>query len=110
MTGYFITQRGAIDGNVFEELTAEEFLPHIDVEAALPLLILEAALVSESAEDLNCLSSLQVRCMDGILPLFRGTGERTCGASDAERKSRRTAIQKVPKKVLVQILSILATE
>lgn len=48
--------------------------------------------------------------MDGILPLFRGTGERTCGASDAERKSRRTAIQKVPKKVLVQILSILATE
>jgi hypothetical protein len=110
MTGYFITQSGAIDGNVFEELTAEEYLPHIDVEAALPLLILEAALVNESEEDSNRLSSLQLRCVDGVLPLFRDSGERTTIASDAERKSRRTAMQKVPKKVLVQILSIIAAE
>ena len=108
MTGYFITQQGAIDGNVFEELTSEEYLPFIDPEAALPLLILEAALVSESTDSSERLSSLQERCIDGILPLFLNRGDRTI--TDTERKSRETAMLKVPKKVLVQILSTVSAE
>lgn len=108
MTGYFITQRGAIDGSVFEELTADEYLPSIDMEAALPLLILESALVNGSKDESDRLSSLQLRCVDGILPLFRGTEERSI--SDEERKSRKTAMQKVPKKVLVQILSMISAD
>jgi len=108
MTGYFITQRGAINGNVFEELTAEEYLPSIDTEAALPLLILETALVSDSSEESTGLTSLQLRCVDGMLPLFSSSGQRSI--SDEEKKSRRTAMQKVPKKVLVQILSKMSSE
>mmetsp|Transcript_25766 Transcript_25766/g.60406 ORF Transcript_25766/g.60406 Transcript_25766/m.60406 type:complete len:451 (-) Transcript_25766:35-1387(-) len=108
MTGYFITQRGAIDGSVFEELTADEYLPFIDMEAALPLLILESALVNESKKESDRLSSLQLRCVDGILPLFRGVEERNI--SEAEKKSRKTAMQKVPKKVLVQILSMISSD
>lgn len=108
MTGFFISQRGTIDGNVFEELTAEEYLPIIDLEAALPLLILETALVNESAEDSTGLSSLQKRCVDAILPLFQGSREHS--ENDADRKSRDTAMQKVPKKVLVHILSTIAAE
>ncbi len=110
MTGYFITQRGAIDGQVFEELTCEEYLPFIDLEAALPLLILEAALVSESNSDETSmkLSSLQHRCVDGILPLFRKNDERNI--TETERKSREVAMLKVPKKVLVQILSTVSAE
>lgn len=102
MTGYFINQRDAIDGNVFEELTAEEYLPFVDLEAALPLLILESALVEESASESTHLSCLQQRCVEGILPSFLDSGRIL---TDAERKSREAAMQKVPKKVLVQILS-----
>ena len=108
MTGYFISQRGAIDGNVFEELTSEEYLPSIDLEAALPLIILEAALVSESTDESTPLSTLQERCVEGILPLFRDTKDRD--VSEDERESRETAMLKVPKKVLVRILSIISSE
>ena len=108
MTGYFISQRGSIDGGVFEELTSEEYLPSIDLEAALPLLILEAALVEDSTDESTPLSSLQERCVEGILPLFRKTVDRD--VSEEERKSRETAMLKVPKKVLVQILSTISAE
>mmetsp|Transcript_24773 Transcript_24773/g.54521 ORF Transcript_24773/g.54521 Transcript_24773/m.54521 type:complete len:377 (+) Transcript_24773:1-1131(+) len=107
MTGYFITQRGAIDGNVFEELTAEEYLPFIDLEAALPLLILETALVEDSTDELTHLSSLQQRCIRGILPLFEGAEGRAL--NEAEKKSRKNAMQKVPQKVLVEILSLMSS-
>eukprot|EP00531_Pseudo-nitzschia_arenysensis_P006935 CAMPEP_0116140378 /NCGR_PEP_ID=MMETSP0329-20121206/13811_1 /TAXON_ID=697910 /ORGANISM="Pseudo-nitzschia arenysensis, Strain B593" /LENGTH=458 /DNA_ID=CAMNT_0003635479 /DNA_START=19 /DNA_END=1395 /DNA_ORIENTATION=- len=109
MTGYFITQRGAIDGQVFEELTCKEYIPNVDLEAALPLLILEAALVDESPDDsTTSLSCLQQRCVEGILPLFRPTKDRTI--TEQEKKSRETAMLKVPKKVLVQILSTISAE
>uniref|UniRef100_A0A7S4AWR2 BTB domain-containing protein n=1 Tax=Pseudo-nitzschia australis TaxID=44445 RepID=A0A7S4AWR2_9STRA len=105
MTGYFITQRGAIDGHVFEELTAEECLPYVDQEAALPLLILEAALVRESADETTPLSSLQLRCIEGILPMFSSSANHSIG--DGEKKSRQTAMLKIPRKVLAEILSML---
>eukprot|EP00537_Pseudo-nitzschia_pungens_P008567 CAMPEP_0172369822 /NCGR_PEP_ID=MMETSP1060-20121228/34792_1 /TAXON_ID=37318 /ORGANISM="Pseudo-nitzschia pungens, Strain cf. cingulata" /LENGTH=421 /DNA_ID=CAMNT_0013094897 /DNA_START=52 /DNA_END=1317 /DNA_ORIENTATION=- len=105
MTGYFITQRGAIDGHVFEELTAEEYLPYVDQEAALPLLILEAALVKESADETTPLSSLQLRCIEGILPMFSSSNAASIG--DGEKKSRQTAMLKIPRKVLAEILSML---
>eukprot|EP00536_Pseudo-nitzschia_multiseries_P015220 jgi/Psemu1/217216/e_gw1.841.13.1 len=104
MTGYFITQRGAIDGHVFEELTAEEHLPYVDQEAALPLLILEAALVRESADETTPLSSLQLRCIEGILPMFNSSN---AAIGDSEKKSRQTAMLKIPRKVLAEILSML---
>jgi len=34
MTGFYISQRGSINGGVFQELTLEEYLPFIDLEAA----------------------------------------------------------------------------
>lgn len=105
MTGYFITHRDNMDGQVFEELMAEEYLPTVDQEAALPLLILEAALVKTSAAESTPLSSLQLRCIEGILPMF-STPSLKC-ISDVEKKSRQTAMLKVPKKVLTEILSVL---
>jgi len=121
MTGYFISQQGVIDGHVFEELTAEEYLPTIDQEAAFPLLILEGTLVKDSNHDdhdvydndPNNLSSLQVRCIDALLPLFRPglKGRQSAMERGGIRaQSRRSAMQRVPKKVLVHILGIIAAE
>ena len=109
MASYFIMQVCVIDGNVFEELTAAEYLPFIDEEAALPLLILEAELVRESADERACLTSLQQRCVEGILPLFRGSTDHVV-ISDADKKSRQNAIHNImiPKKVLVEVLSTLS--
>ena len=103
---YFIKHIGTIDGSVFEELTSIEYLPSIDEHAAFPLLMIEARLVSESANERTSLTSLQRRCIKGILPSFRGLHDHSI--SDICKKSRRKAMHKIPKKVLVEVLTKLS--
>jgi hypothetical protein len=106
IAGYFIKHIGTIDGCVFEELTSIEYLPSIDEQAAFPLLMIEARLISESANERTSLTSLQRRCIKAILPSFRGLYDHSI--SDVCKKSRRKAMHKIPKKVLVEILSKLS--
>jgi len=106
IAGYFIKHIGTIDGCVFEELTSIEYLPSIDEQAAFPLLMIEARLISESANERTSLTSLQRRCIKAILPSFRGLYDHSI--SDVCKKSRRKAMHKIPKKVLVEVLSKLS--
>ncbi|KAG7355142.1 hypothetical protein IV203_004498 [Nitzschia inconspicua] len=99
---YCINNRGVLDGNVFEELTGEEYLPIVDEEAALPLLMLESRMVEDSADDLSPLTSLQKRCVRALLPIINGT---SANMTNSERRSRQKALDRVPKKVLVDLLS-----
>ncbi|KAG7359184.1 BTB/POZ domain containing protein [Nitzschia inconspicua] len=99
---YCINNRGVLDGNVFEELTGEEYLPKVDEEAALPLLMLESRMVEDSANDLSPLTSLQKRCVRALLPIINGT---SANVTTSERRSRQKALDRVPKKVLVDLLS-----
>jgi BTB/POZ domain len=99
---YCINNRDAFDGNVFEELTSAEYLPILDEEAALPLLMLESRLVEDSADESTPLTTLQQRCIKALLPIVNGTSAKV---TQAERKSRQRALNRVPKKVLVDLLS-----
>lgn len=98
---YCILKRDVVNGGVFEELTSVEYLPVIDEESALPLLMLESKLVEESCDDSKVMTLLQKRCIKAILPLVRGSAD----VKDADRKARTKALSKIPKKVLVEILS-----
>jgi hypothetical protein len=100
---YCINSRCDLNGSVFEELTCGEYLPCIDEEAALPLLMLESKLIEESAENSIGLTSLQKRCVKALLPAINGSSNGEM--RPAERKSRQRALNRVPKKVLVDLLS-----
>ena len=99
---YCIGQKCDIDGSVFEEFTSVEYLPLIDQEAALPLLMLETRLVDESADETSPLSNLQKRSIKALLPVINGQSAKV---SSADRKSRQRALNRVPKKVLIELLS-----
>jgi hypothetical protein len=99
---YCIGQKCDIDGSVFEELTSVEYLPSIDQEAALPLLMLETRLVDESADESSPLSNLQKRSIKALLPVINGQSAKV---NTADRKSRQRALNRIPKKVLVELLS-----
>jgi len=98
---YCINQRCDIDGSVFEELTSGEYLPFLDAEAALPLLMLESRLVEDSEDENTGLTSLQRRGVKALLPVVNGSAK----VNTSDRKSRQKALSRVPKKVLVEILS-----
>jgi hypothetical protein len=99
---FCILKRDVVNGSVFEELTSVEYLPIIDEESALPLLMLESKLVEESSDETTkALTLLQKRCIKAILPLVRGMSE----VKEADRRARTKALSKIPKKVLVEILS-----
>mmetsp|Transcript_48984 Transcript_48984/g.118628 ORF Transcript_48984/g.118628 Transcript_48984/m.118628 type:complete len:614 (+) Transcript_48984:73-1914(+) len=98
---FCILKRDVVNGSVFDELTSVEYLPIIDEESALPLLMLESKLVSESSDDNKSLTLLQKRCIKAILPLVRGMSE----VKESDRRARTKALSKIPKKVLVEILS-----
>lgn len=99
---YCINNRDAFDGNVFEELTSAEYLPILDEEAALPFLMLESRLVDDSADESTPLTTLQQRCVRALMPIVNGDA---ANVTSAERKSRQKAFNRVPKKVLVDLLS-----
>ncbi|KAL3902508.1 MAG: hypothetical protein SGILL_010797 [Bacillariaceae sp.] len=100
---YCINGRCDLDGGVFEELTSGEYLPYLDEEAALPLLMLESKLVEDSANNSVGLTSLQKRCVKALLPVINGSSSKETSAG--ERRSRQKALNRVPKKVLVDLLS-----
>jgi hypothetical protein len=90
-----------IDQNVFEELTAVEYLPLVSEDSALPLLILETRLVADARDEKQCLTNLQRRCIASLLPLIQ-SNECT---DEKERKRRSQVMKKLPNKVLLDLLS-----
>jgi hypothetical protein len=98
---YCHLHRNAIDQNVFEELTAVEYLPLVSEDSALPLLILEARVVADARDEKQCLTYLQKRCIDALLPLIQSNE----GTDKKERKRRGKVMKKLPKKVLLDLLS-----
>jgi hypothetical protein len=90
-----------IDQNVFEELTAVEYLPLVSEDSALPLLILETRLVADARDEKQCLTNLQRRCIASLLPLIQ-SNECT---DEKERKRRSKVMKKLPNKVLLDLLS-----
>lgn len=99
---YCINNQNAFDGNVLGELTSPEYLPILDEEAALPLLMLESRLLEESADESTPLTSLQQRCIKALIPIVNGTEAKV---TSSERRARQRALNRVPKKVLVELLS-----
>jgi hypothetical protein len=92
--------RDIIDGGVFEELTSVEYLPVISKEAAVSLLTLEAELLDDARNESRGLTYLQKRCADALAPLIQPEDVR-----EKAQRSRAKTLKKIPKKVLVELLS-----
>jgi hypothetical protein len=89
-----------LDGAVFEELTSVEYLPVIGEDCAFDLLILEAGMVDDALDEQRDLTYLQKRCVDALSPLLI---QFQIDAN--ELRSRAKKLKKLPKKVLVKLLS-----
>jgi hypothetical protein len=101
VTAYCDLHREKVDANVFDELTLEEHLPVISKDAAMYLLLLEADIVRESVTR-NNLTCLQRRC---IAALTHPSNPSSSAHSEKEWNNARAALLKLPKKVLVEIIS-----
>ena len=101
VSAYCDLHREKVDATVFDELTLAEYLPVISNSVALKLLLLEANLVPESVirKKLTC---LQRRC---VAALTHPSNPSSTTHSKREWDGARATLLKLPKKVLIEIIS-----
>ena len=92
---------GDIDGSVFEELTAEEYIPSVSEEYALDLMLLEGQLVEEAGDESRGLTHLQKRCVLALSPHLSSQKGSSNGRKHSELKKKMDLL---PKKVLIELL------
>ena len=101
VSAYCDLHREKVDATVFDEVTLAEYLPVISKDVALKMLLLEANIVPESVirKKLTC---LQRRC---VAALTCPSNPSSTTHSQKEWDDARATLCKLPKKVLIEIIS-----
>ena len=101
---YCNLHRDRLSPSVFGELTCPELLPKICEDSALSLMVFEAQIVPESSKESTELSCLQKRCISTLVFAIKKSEDDE--ASESTRNGIRAALSDLPKKVLVEQLTL----
>jgi len=100
---YCYKKRDVLDEAVFEELTCVEHIPIIATDAAIKLMLAESVLSDAASDENKRITPLQARCIRSVAGCLVGPCDH---ADERVRKWTRKSFQRLPKKVLAELLSL----